>query len=62
MSSNTELEQLIKEFFGYLDYTEESDSGRIFHPITISCCRVMMHDKVDLCLKRMKEIINETSR
>lgn len=51
----TKLTELVNEFFGYLDYTEESEQGYEFHPITIGCCRVMMHDKVEKCLKAMKE-------
>ena len=55
------LEELVKEFFSYLDYTETSDNGNVFHPITIGCCRVMMHDKVDNCLKAMKSHVQGTS-
>jgi hypothetical protein len=47
----------IKELFEFLDYTEESDSGRIFHPITISSVRVMMSPKVEDLLLRMKATI-----
>lgn len=55
-----ELKQLTREFFEkYLDYTEESDSGNIFHPIRIHCCRVMMNEPLNKLLERMKELAFE---
>ena len=43
MSEAEELNALVKSFFeDYLDYQEESDSGRVFIPIHISCSMVMM--------------------
>ena len=45
----------LKRFFEMLDRVEESDNGRLFHPITISCCRVMMMPEMEAILKRMKE-------
>lgn len=38
--SAMDLPQLNRELFNYFDYVEETDSGREFHPIQISCCRV----------------------
>ncbi len=49
--------ELVKEFFSYLDYTEESDSGTLWHPIHISCCRCLMTKKVEECLIALKESI-----
>jgi len=54
-----QLKEAVKEFFAYLDMEEESDSGRIFHPISISCCRVMLHERVNSCLEKMKELAND---
>ena len=52
-----ELETLVKDFFeNYLDTWEESDSGREFHPITISCCRCMKVEPLDKLLTRMREL------
>jgi hypothetical protein len=51
-----ELKAAVKEFFDYLDMEEESDGGRMFHPINISCCRVMLHERVNSCLEKMKEL------
>ena len=52
-----ELQTLVKSFFkDYLGYQEESDSGRVFNPIHISCTRVMMTKPLGELLKRMKEL------
>ena len=56
---NAPLKEAVKEFFAYLDIEEESDGGRIFHPITVSCCRVMLHERLNSCLIKMKELANE---
>jgi hypothetical protein len=57
MTEEQELKKLVNEFFTkYLDYTEESDSGNMFNPIYISCCRVMMHEPLNKLLSRMKEL------
>lgn len=53
----SELEELVKSFFeDYLNVQEESDSGRVFNPVNISCTRVMMLEPLDKLLKRMKEL------
>ena len=52
-----ELKALVKSFFeDYLDYQEESDSGRVFNPIHINCARVMMIKSLDELLNHMKEL------
>jgi hypothetical protein len=52
-----ELKQLVKSFFeDYLDYQEESDSGRLFNPIHVSCTRVMMIEPLAKLLVRMREL------
>jgi hypothetical protein len=33
------LADLVKQFIAILDITEESDSGRLFHPTNITSCR-----------------------
>jgi hypothetical protein len=48
------LKELVRELFSYLDAVEESDEGRIFKPVNISCCRVMMGVKMDACLAALK--------
>jgi len=54
-----QLKEAVKEFFTYLDIEEESDSGRMFNPIRISCCRAMLHERVNSCLEKMKELAND---
>jgi len=56
-NNTIELKSLVKDFFeNYLDTWEESDSGREFHPITISCCRCMKIEPLNILLKRMREL------
>lgn len=50
-----DLEGLVKEFISYLDYTEESDSGNVFHPICISSVRVLMSQPLGMCLNKLRE-------
>ena len=52
-----ELQGLVKEFFEkYLNRVEESDSGKMFNPIVVSCCRVMMTEPLNNLLARMAEL------
>lgn len=54
---HAELEACVKEFFEtYLNRVEESDSGYLFHPITVSCCRAAMLEPLDNLLKRMAQL------
>lgn len=53
-----DLKEMLKEFFSYLDYTEESDSGRVFHPIEIGCCRCLMHEPLDEVITRLRDMAN----
>ncbi len=54
---DADLRVCVKEFFEkYLNYAEESDSGKMFHPITVSCCRVMMTEPLNNLLARMAEL------
>lgn len=47
--------ELMAEFISYLDYEEESDSGRVFHPIQISSVRAMMTPALDMVIKEMRK-------
>lgn len=49
------LKKAVQDFFVLLDMEEESDSGRVFKPISISCCRCMLTPKLAECLYKMKE-------
>ena len=58
-----ELQTLVKSFFeDYLDYQEESDGGRVFNPIHVSCTRVMMIEPLAKLLMRMKELSGVSER
>lgn len=48
----------LKAFFEILDWTEESDSGRIFNPVNISSVRVHLTMKLEPILKRLKDYAN----
>jgi len=48
----------LKAFFEILDWTEESDSGRVFNPVTISSVRVHLTVKLNAILDRLKEYAN----
>jgi len=55
--TETELEACVKEFFEkYLNRTEESDGGKMFNPIVVSCCRAMMTEPLNNLLARMAEL------
>lgn len=50
-----QVKEDLKAFFEILDYTEESDSGRIFNPVNISSVRVHLTAKLNPILDRLKE-------
>jgi hypothetical protein len=56
------LRSLVKKLFYYLDYQEESDGGKVFHPVTISCCRALMTQPLDELLNEMKTIVTEETQ
>lgn len=49
------MKELVRELFELLDYTEESDEGKIFHPVTISCCRALMTERLNKVLMDLRE-------
>ena len=52
-----ELQKLVKEFFEkYLNRVEESDEGREFSPITLTCCRAAMLEPLNNLLDRMAKL------
>jgi len=55
MNQPDELKECVKEFFEkYLDYREESDGGRIFGPIYISCGRALMMEPLSELIEKMR--------
>ena len=52
-----QLRLAVKEFFDkYLDVVEESDSGRMFNPITINCCRALKLEPLGKLLTEMRAL------
>ena len=52
-----ELRLCVKEFFDkYLNRTEESDGGKMFNPIVVSCSRALMTEPLNNLLARMAEL------
>ena len=55
MNNTDELKDCVKEFFEqYLNRREESDSGKMFSPITIGCCRAMMIEPLNELMEKMR--------
>lgn len=43
----------------FLDRTEESDEGRIFHPVSVTCCRALWIEPLEKILIDLKEAIKK---
>ena len=55
MNQSDELKECVKELFEkYLNRREESDSGRMFAPIYVSCCRALMTEPLGELLERIR--------
>lgn len=55
LNKQDELKECVKSFFeDFLDIREESDSGRMFAPIHVSCCRAMHCVALGELLERMR--------
>jgi hypothetical protein len=54
---DAELRVCVKEFFErYLNRVEESDSGKEFYPVTVSCSRALMHESLNALLSKMSSL------
>jgi 3'-phosphoadenosine 5'-phosphosulfate sulfotransferase (PAPS reductase)/FAD synthetase len=59
MQTDDRLKACVADFFkNYLDYQEESDDGKLFNPVTISCCRVLKVKALNALLDEMKQLSN----
>jgi hypothetical protein len=57
VNERDELKECVKSFFeDYLNIREESDSGRMFAPIHVSCCRAMHCVALADLLERMRSL------
>lgn len=55
MNEHEKLQNCVKSFFeDYLNIREESESGRIFAPIQISCCRAHKLEALGALLEQMR--------
>ena len=63
MSDDERLKELVAEFFTkYLDYTEDSESGVMFNPIYISCCRALKLEPLEKLLIEMKTLAGVSTK
>ena len=53
-----ELKELVSKFIAILDITEESDSGRLFHPTQITSCRSGDLQKIVELIEAMRKAAN----
>mgnify|MGYP001036873388 CR=1 FL=1 len=60
MSKAQQYDILVKELFELLDRTEETDEGRVFRPVQISCSREMDRMKLNQVLSDLKRTVEET--
>jgi hypothetical protein len=62
-AENAELKATVRSFFeDFIDIREESDSGRVFAPITISSCRCMMIEPLAEVLAKMRTLSGAKKR
>lgn len=55
-----ELKSLVRELLDILDETEVSDGEEhVFHPTTISSCRTVQCERLNVILPRMKELVKQ---
>jgi len=60
MSKAQQYDILVKELFELLDRTEETDEGRVFRPVQISCSREMDRMKLEQVLGDLKRTVEKT--
>jgi hypothetical protein len=55
---HAKLKEAVQGFLQLMDIQEESDSGRVFHPNTITSCRANDLDQIRLFLDQLKSLTN----
>lgn len=58
-SKAQQYDVLVKALFELLDKTEESNNGRVFRPIQISCCRELDRLKLNQILAQLKSALED---
>jgi hypothetical protein len=56
------LADLVKQFIYILDITEESDSGRLFHPTNITSCRAGDLQKIGELVEALRRASRTTNQ
>lgn len=59
LTENAKLKNLIRSFFSFLDRTEESENGSVFHPVTIGCSRAMIMEPLEKLLNELKQAVQK---
>ena len=54
-----EYDLAVRELFSLLDATEETDEGRVFHPVQIVCVRNDMLIKLERVLATLKSTLED---
>ena len=54
-----EYDLAVRELFSLLDATEETDEGRVFHPVQIVCVRNDMLIKLQRVLATLKSTLED---
>ena len=54
-----QYDYLVGRMFDLLDRTEESDEGRVFHPVQISCCRESIRIELEGVLDALKSTLED---
>lgn len=57
--NNSELKELVKQFFYYLDMEEENKSGHTFHPTIITSCRIETQEALNKIIEQMKAEVSK---
>lgn len=56
MSELEQYQTLVSRFFSLLETTEESETGKIFRPFSLGCCRVQLSKEMDDTLIQLKRL------
>lgn len=49
----TAYAELARKLVGYLNRTDESESGKVFKPVSMTCCRALWMDDLSKTLKKL---------
>lgn len=58
-SKAQQYDVLVKELFRLLDITEETDDGRVYRPVQISCSREQDRVKLEQVLQQLQHTLKD---